>query len=293
VKKISESEHNTNTPKKLGFWEYPKTPRKYEMSKSASIISTIICLTGGINFMLSSVNLRQAVYSPSPDVWAMFFGVVVIIGALMGLKYHLAGYTLSLSMGLISTLSCWASFVPMTRERLCVLLTPQTPLYFYGTLFTVVGSAIGLILVNKISESEQRAIKITRKTLFQIISSCICLIGGAIFIWAGMTFYYNSIGVFLGVLVLFGAITGLKYRIGGGVLCLFWGWIASIACQGALPPTFFPVDCLSFSPIFLFGTILTVIGSIVGITGGILKLRENPKKSGIWNYSKKKTKVSI
>jgi hypothetical protein len=213
-------------------------------------IGSILCFVGGI-FLLFAHYI------------GIFFGVMVMIGAILGLKYQKGGLLLCIFFGLISLLIARQYF---------------SWLFFSAVSFTIVGSLPGLFVGNP----KQNPIEITwknlreklRKNLLSIISSIICLVGGAIFTWAGITFYYNPGGLFFGTVVVVGAISGLKYQVGGRLLGVI-GLLSPLLCyevfSGLFPVS--AVDCINIYPIYFYGTILIIVGTIVGLIGGILKRR--------------------
>ncbi|MFX1479433.1 MAG: hypothetical protein ACFFCI_14970 [Promethearchaeota archaeon] len=128
----------------------------------------------------------------------------------------------------------------------------------------------------EISESKQWTIEITRKNLREnlipIISSIICHIGGILFILSTVQIVGAIEAFYFGVIVLIGSFIGLKYHRGGFLLCLCFGIISLLICQVPILPFLEP--CINLSPGFFYGTIFTIIGSAVGLIGGILKGRK-------------------
>jgi len=108
-----------------------------------TIISSILCLVGGILFIWSSPNWRY-------DGWgflmmgAIFFGIMIIIGGLLGLKYHIGGSLLSLLIGTIFTLTCFTHYEAgsFTYSALCIT---RSSLFLLAAIFSIGGSIIGLI----------------------------------------------------------------------------------------------------------------------------------------------------
>lgn len=92
--------------------------------------------------------------------------------------------------------------------------------------------------------------------ILSIISTIFCLIGGIAFICFGIIYGggYRALLIFLGILTIIGAIIGLIYQRRGSIFCLGLGIIGLFAAW-----------TLEIS--FIYGTILTLIGSIVGFIG--------------------------
>jgi hypothetical protein len=129
--------------------------------------------------------------------------------------------------------------------------------------------------------------EITWESLFSVISKILCLVGGIFFIWSyveikgGRGWGFEALlPIVFGIFIIIGAISGLKYPIGGNILCLIIGLISPLICW-TTPVTPSPIinsySCIITSLIFLFATIFTIVGSIVGLIGGILKKRKIKK----------------
>jgi hypothetical protein len=90
-----------------------------------------------------------------------------------------------------------------------------------------------------------------------------CFLGGVLFLSSIGELLYVPGGylafaaLIFGIFVIIGAFIRLKYQA-GSLFCLFWVIVS--------PLTYARIISL----IYLFGTIFTLIGSIVGIIGGIL-----------------------
>lgn len=120
--------------------------------------------------------------------------------------------------------------------------------------------------MRKISGSEQnKKFKISR--ILSIVSTILCLVGGILFIsssgelltctlWWGFSMFY-AIGY--GIFILIGVLIGLKYQAGRSLLCLIIGIIT------------LTTGLIYYSIIFTFGIIFTIIGSIVGLLGVLIK----------------------
>jgi hypothetical protein len=121
---------------------------------------------------------------------------------------------------------------------------------------------IGLILSKSETSKKSRIIKIKN-----IISSTLCFVGGLLFIvlsiidslnvsltiWAMYGFSLIIIGIF----TIIGALAGIKYQLGGSLLCLILGSV-SVLMMGLILRYVFGV---------LYGTILILTGSIGGLIG--------------------------
>jgi hypothetical protein len=143
-------------------------------------------------------------------------------------------------------------------------------------------SKIGIYEVAEMSESKQ-SIKKEWKRPFPIISSIICLVGGVLFFWSIDQIAVGSfdaigrmlLGVLFGFMVVFGAIIGPKRQRSGPLLCLIAGIFFPLVCW--IPRWYGSVPCITFSPIFLSGVIVTLGGSVVGLIGAILNKRKQKR----------------
>jgi hypothetical protein len=267
------------------------------------IISSIICHIGGIIFILSTVQIGGVIE-------AFSFGVLVFIGAFVGLKYHRGGSLLCLFVGIISLMTCQVPFLPFLEP--CINLSPG---FFYGTIFTISGSIVGLIggIIKKRKQKinqEEGQLKVNlnqgyvkdwivkskeiSETEFEyfmhfyqklsIIGSILCYFGGILFFWSIVELQLIVGGwgawlmvIFYGVMVIIGSIIGLKYQRGGPLLCVIIVLISSLTCQTYFltlpsnPNSTSP--CVTTPSIYLSASIITILGSIVGFIGGMLKAR--------------------
>jgi hypothetical protein len=129
VKKISDSDDK----------------QKLDVPWVFTVLGLFICLGGGILSISSLAQIRSAGFSGALYNFALFvvpilFGIITIIGALIGLWLQRAGPILSLSVGLVSLVACqginWTGMIP------CITFSP---IYLSGSLLTITGSVIGLI----------------------------------------------------------------------------------------------------------------------------------------------------
>ena len=103
-----------------------------EISKILSIVSTVLCLVGGVVFLIFGITFSDPAnvrFGPLLIV----IGIFVIIGAIARLKYTRRGSILCLALGIIGLLMAW-------------LLELSA---IYGTIFTLLGSVVGFIGVMK------------------------------------------------------------------------------------------------------------------------------------------------
>lgn len=103
-----------------------------EISKILSIISTVLCLVGGVILLIFGIIFSDPVndsYGPLMIVIAIF----ILVGAIARLKYTRRGSILCLALGIIGLLMAW------TLELSAI----------YGTIFTLIGSIVGFIGVMK------------------------------------------------------------------------------------------------------------------------------------------------
>jgi len=103
-----------------------------EISKILSIISTALCLVGGIIFFYFGITFSD----PGNDRFGpllIVIGIFVIIGAIARLKYTRRGSILCLALGIIGLLMAWVLELSA----------------IYGTIFTLLGSIVGFIGVMK------------------------------------------------------------------------------------------------------------------------------------------------
>jgi hypothetical protein len=126
--------------------------------------------------------------------------------------------------------------------------------------------------------------KLVKSRRLSIIGSILCLVGGILFIGSIMELlnspYYSDVNIYLaaaplGIFTIIGAVLGLKYQVGGRLICLTVGIMMGLTSIGGL------------SIMIVFGTIITIIGSIVGLIGGYIKI-PIPRKIPIPSKSKKK-----
>ena len=117
------------------------------------------------------------------------------------------------------------------------------------------------------AEFEDNKKMVTSRRL-SIISSIMCLVGGILFIGSIgelMNSPYVSAVNFglaaipLGIFTIIGALLGLRYQVGGRLLCLTFGIMMGLVSIGVI------------SIMIVFGTIITIIGSIVGLIGANIK----------------------
>jgi hypothetical protein len=109
--------------------------------------------------------------------------------------------------------------------------------------------------VEKITENtSSKKSEISR--ILSIISIIICLIGGIAFIWFGIVNNgdYGYLLIVLGIFAIIGAIIRLIYPRRGSIFCLGIGIIGLLVAWA-----------LEYSAIY--GTILTLIGSVIGFIG--------------------------
>lgn len=96
--------------------------------------------------------------------------------------------------------------------------------------------------------------------ILSIVSTVLCFIGGVIFLIFGITFSdpandrFGPLLIVIAIFVIIGAIARLKYTRRGSILCLALGIIGLLMAW-----------TLELSAIY--GTIFTLIGSIVGFIG--------------------------
>jgi hypothetical protein len=103
-----------------------------ETSKKLFIISVVLCIVGGILFLIFGISYSN----PTNDRFGpllIVLGVFVILGALVILKFPREGSILCLALGIIGLLIAWT--VEMSS--------------IYGTIFVLLGSIFGFIGVMK------------------------------------------------------------------------------------------------------------------------------------------------
>ena len=103
------------------------------ISEILAIISSITCLVGGFFYLWSAPDLPY--FSP---IFAVLFGVMVIIGAFIGLKFKRGGPLLCLVMGIYSVLIIFGFSI----------------FFLFGAIFIIIGSIVGLIGAKKKKGSE-------------------------------------------------------------------------------------------------------------------------------------------
>lgn len=96
--------------------------------------------------------------------------------------------------------------------------------------------------------------------ILSISSTVLCLVGGIIFLYFGITYSdptndrYGPLLMVIAIFIIIGAIVRLKYTRRGSILCLALGIIGLLIAW-----------TLEISAIY--GTIFTLIGSIIGFIG--------------------------
>jgi hypothetical protein len=128
--------------------------------------------------------------------------------------------------------------------------------------------------VKKIAEIEEdKPREEARK--FQIISSLVCFVGGIIYVSSvgdtrvgGDQFGLSRMsGILIGIMVIIGAISGLRYRRSGPLLCFIMG-LLSLACMSTYVDIYVYSElCITRSVVYLLGFIFTIGGSLVGVIG--------------------------
>ncbi|MFX1480344.1 MAG: hypothetical protein ACFFCI_19790, partial [Promethearchaeota archaeon] len=251
-----------------------------------SVISSIICLVGGILVIITAVEERVGYFG----IGTITVGIFIIIGALSGLKFQRSGFLLCLSMGVIAVLPRICDEVwewSVTAPCIMVFMT-----YQLGVAFSIGGGIVGLIGgILKSREGSAKTYQVSPQrpivgdiemTKIAIISSIICLVGGILVITtfseAGI---YGLAGTILfGFIIIIGALSGLKFQRVGPLLCLSMGIIAPLtSLLGACfirtweftIPSFTP--CIMVSLTYQLGVAFSIGGGIVGLIGGILKSR--------------------
>jgi len=125
-----------------------------------------------------------------------------------------------------------------------------TAVAFSGTLF------IPILITRKKSTKNGEIKSPDISEILAIISSITCLVGGFFYLWSApdLPFFSPIFAVIFGVIFIIGAFIRLNFKRDGPLLCLVMGISSVLVIFG-------------FSIFFLFGAIIIIIGSIVGLIG--------------------------